>query len=212
MDVNGYIAGYDPGGNGRHGLAVGEYEDGVCKRLVTCTKHDAESVIRHLEESYPDLLAIGVDTLVHWAAGPSGWRPADRWLRKRYPPVQSSVIPANSLYGSATVNGMAVILSLTGKRPDLCVTETHPKVLYYALSGEKYGYDTNSKKMERDLSDWLRYEVNTDNDHEFDAALSVYAAYEGLCGDWTHDLLNDPRNDADRLVCPVTPAHYWWPE
>ena len=36
--INGYVAGYDPGGNGKHGLVVGEYDNGRCVDVATCKK------------------------------------------------------------------------------------------------------------------------------------------------------------------------------
>ena len=214
--INGFIAGYDPGGNNSHGLAIGEYENGICKKLVTSTEPNAESVIQRLE-STPDLLALGVDTLVCWATDNAGWRPADLWLRKQYPQVANSVMNSNYLSGSMSTNGMAVILSLVEKWPEMPVVETHPKVLYYALTGGKrHEYETNPQEMRDNLTGWLGYEFNPvqpNKDHELDAALSVYAVYKGLCGDWTHDLFDETEDDTGRLVCPATRAdsHYWWP-
>ena len=173
--INGFIAGHDPGGNDAHGLAIAKYENGVCTELVTRTEPNAEAVIQCLE-SKSGLLAIGVDTLVCWATGSAGWRPADKWLIEQYPDVANSVMNPNYLPGAMSINGMAVILSLRKKWPSLRVTETHPKVLYYALTGEGYDYAANQQEMNDELAEWLGCEVNPNNDHEFDAALSVYAA------------------------------------
>lgn len=42
--ADGVIAGYDPGGNGRHGLAALSVRDGVPVKMVTETLHTAEDV------------------------------------------------------------------------------------------------------------------------------------------------------------------------
>ena len=55
---------------------------------------------------------IGVNTLTAWSTGRAGWRPADRWLRYRYPEVRNSVASPNSLFGSMALNGMSVLMSL----------------------------------------------------------------------------------------------------
>ena len=57
---------------------------------------------------FNDAVGIGIDTLTKWATGKSGWRPADLWLRAKYPGVAFSIASPNSLYGSMTVGGMAV--------------------------------------------------------------------------------------------------------
>ena len=200
MAINGHIAGYDPGGNDAHGLAIGKYENGVCVNIPTCTKPNAEAVIERLYGVEGNLLGIGVDTIVCWATGKSGWRPADKWLINRYPGAAGSVMAPNSIFGAMPVNGMAVILALKEKWPDLRVTEAHPKVL---LHWARINND--------DLAAWLDG-VEASNEHERDAVLSMYAACKGLRGDWTHDLFTEPVGDTGRPICPAGPAHYWWPE
>ena len=93
------IIGYDPGGNDAHGLAELHVHDGRAIRISTRTLGTAEDVVSALD-SLSSLAALGVDTLSCWSTGPSGWRPADRWLRERYPDVQNSVVSPNSLFGS----------------------------------------------------------------------------------------------------------------
>jgi len=83
--------GYDPGGNNCHGLAELHVENGKATRLVTTTLGTVENVVSYLE-SLRSLTALGVDTLTCWSTGPSGWRPADRWLRQRYPQAKNSVV------------------------------------------------------------------------------------------------------------------------
>lgn len=209
--VSGLIAGYDPGGNGGHGLALAEIQEGRCTNLSARTLKDSESVISLLDE-VSNLRAIGIDTLAAWATGPSGWRAADLWLRRRYKQVQPSIISPNGLYGSMGLNGMAVINSIRQSNPQIHVTETHPKVLFWALTGSKYNYLENSEAMDNRLKEWLDYPIETNNDHEWDAAVSVFAALCGVNGLWSHDLFNEPLGDTGRLVFPSGQAHYWWPD
>jgi len=208
----GLIAGYDPGGNGGHGLAMASIIEGRCIRLVTRTLDDAEAIISVLEQA-EDLYAIGVDTLAAWATGPSGWRAADLWLRSRYPQVRASVVSPNGLYGSMALNGMSVLNSICRPSTKVQITETHPKVLYWALTGTKYNYQERSQLMDSQLSEWLGCQVKTKNDHEWDAAVSVYATICGLDGSWTHDLLTETAGSNGRLVFPQGKTTcYWWPE
>jgi hypothetical protein len=92
------------------------------------------------------------------------------------------------------------------------ITETHPKVLYWALEGRKYDYKSNSAQMDSKLSRRLGIEIHTSNDHEWDAAVSALAALRGMSGDWPHDLFLEEEADGARLVRPCGPVHYWWPD
>ena len=208
---SGIIAGYDPGGNGGHGVALAFFKSGICTDFSVETVMNVEGVIKHLE-TYNDLLAIGIDTLVCWCTGDSGWRPADLWLRKKYKPVQSSIVSPNGLYGSMGLNGMAVLQSTRESNPLIQVTETHPKVLYWALTGTKYDYASNCTQMDAHLSKWLGITVTTHNDHEWDAAVSILSALRGIEGAWQHDLFNEPLSTAGRLIYPIGSVNYWWPE
>lgn len=135
--TDGVIVGYDPGGNGRHGLAILLVRDGAPVELETLTLETAEDVASRLE-SLGVLIGLGVDTLTCWSTGPSGWRPADRWLRHRYPEVENSVASPNSLLGSMGLGGMAVLIATRQTHTSTTVTETHPKVLCWHLLGKKY--------------------------------------------------------------------------
>ena len=77
------------------------------------------------------IVGAGVDTLTEWSSGNSGFRSADRWLRKTYPEVRNSVMSPNSILSSMTVSGAAFLTLLAPRfRTDgSMVTEAHPKVL-----------------------------------------------------------------------------------
>ncbi len=40
-----------------------------------------------------------------------------------------------------SLNGMTLLVSLRNQRPELFITETHPKVLFWFLEREKYDYE-----------------------------------------------------------------------
>lgn len=153
-NIDGTIVGYDPGGNGTQGVANISISGSQCTKIEVCTLDTAEDVISWIDE-VEDLIGLGVDTLACWSTGPSGWRAADLWLRKRYTEIQQSVVSPNGLYGSMGLNGMAVLVSIREKRIDLPISETHPKVLYWALQRKKYDYTNAAPEMDFNLSDWL---------------------------------------------------------
>lgn len=210
--VTGIIVGYDPGGNGCHGVAELRIRAGVPTSLETWTEACAEDVMQRVEQARP-LIALGVDTLTCWSSGKSGWRPADRWLKDRYPDVQRSVVTPNGLYGSMALNGMAVLIEARRVRPDLLITETHPKVLYSCFSnGLEYNYENNRTAMDDLITAHLGLRIETGSEHEWDAALSAFAALKGVCGHWVHDLHALQAFVDERLVWPCGKTHYYWPE
>ena len=206
-----FIIGYDPGGNGAHGVAKLEVRDGAAVRLSTTILPTAEGVLSCLESTVP-LAAIGVDTLTCWSTGPSGWRPADRWLREQYPDVQKSVVSPNSLFGSMGLNGMAVLIEARRQFPAVHITETHPKVLYRYFKGVPYNYPESREEMDELLTQRLNVAVSTETEHEWDAAISALAALESYTGRWTHDLHTIGTDAVGRLVKPCGETHYSWPE
>lgn len=147
-----------------------------------------------------------------WSTGPSGWRPADRWLRARFPDVVHSVVAANSMYGAMAINGGAVIQSLRSHWPKIGITEVHPKVLYRALAGTKY----DAKHQGLSMCKWLGYqlgcEVMVSNDHEWDALLCAFAAWKGFSGEWERDLHAELTTDGESLVHPFGRSRFYWPE
>ena len=208
--LTGTIVGYDPGGNGRHGVATFSVDRGQATRVYTNTRATAEDVLLELT-AIDDLIGIGVDTLTCWSTGESGWRAADLWLREKYPEISNSVAASNSLFGSMGINGMAVLVSARQQYPEIHITETHPKVLYWAMSNRKHDYGQSSQLMDSQVSEWMGISVKTRNDHEWDAAISAYAALAGLRGEWTRDLLASGEGESARRVLPCGQAHYWWP-
>ena len=207
--MTGTVVGYDPGGNGKHGLARLAVREGAVQSVVLSTHASAEDVLATVRTD--GLLAVGVDTLTCWGTGASGWRPADRWLRARYPEVRASVAAPNSLYGSMSLGGMAVLLGLRGRQPELLVTEAHPKVLCWALWHRRHDYAVEARQMDADLGLALGADLCSANDHEWDAAASALAALHALLDDWPRDLHTLDPADGGRLVHPCGPTRYVWP-
>lgn len=152
-------------------------------------------------------VAAGVDTLLHWCDGPSGWRPADRWLRKTYPKSALSVASANSLFGAMAVGGMALALRLRERWPPILLNETHPKVLIPALGRERYA----DADPEAALA-WFANHAGLDvsgvrGGHQLDAVLSARATREGLAAGWADLIGDDPA-----LLFPAGRVRYLWPK
>ena len=122
-NINGTIVGYDPGGNGSQGVAKISISKGQCTEIEVCKLDTAEDVISWIDE-VEDLIGLGVDTIACWSTGPSGWRAADLWLRRRYTEMQQSVVSPNGLFGSMGLNGMAVLASIREKQAGLPISET----------------------------------------------------------------------------------------
>ncbi len=213
MPMTGTVIGYDPGGNGNHGLAHAKLgRDGDIVSVATKTLDHVEDVIESIR-NVETPVGLGVDTLTCWATGRSGWRPADRWLRERYREVGPAIIAPGGLFGAMSVNGMALLVTVRQDFPDIFVTETHPKVLYYAQFNEPYDYrGPNKPVMDDRLSQVLGTEVAPDNEHEWDAAISVLPVVRGLQGSWNCDLHALPPDSGERLVQPCGRTAYMWPE
>ena len=211
MKITGTIIGYDPGGNSNHGAAFFTYDNGKLINKDICTLTNANEVIEQ-SENYNNIIAIGIDTLTCWSTGHSGWRPADRWLKNTYHNITNSVVSANSLFGSMGINGMSVLIHMRENNPNIKITETHPKVLYYAIANEQYNYENNHTIMDSFLSNVLKTEITTNNDHEWDAAISVYAAVNGMLGIWATDLHQLSPSQNEKTITPCGNTNYWWPQ
>ena len=209
--ISGLILGYDPGGNNNHGVILLSVDEGKIREVHLLKAFKTlEQVIRTIEKCWP-LLGIGIDTLTCWSTSESGWRPADRWLRHNYPEVINSVVPPNALRGSMALNGMAIIALVRKLNIDLFITETHPKVMFWALTRQRYDYVNLRKSMDKLLMEFLGIHIETANDNELDAALSAYAAFKSITGAWTKDLHKLSTIEDERLVFPCGQTCFFWP-
>jgi len=62
------VLGYDPGGDGGHGVALLPLSGVSTERAETQTFETTQSVIEYIE-SLSTLVALGVDTLTCWSTG-----------------------------------------------------------------------------------------------------------------------------------------------
>lgn len=152
------------------------------------------------------VLAAGIDTLLHWSTDRGGWRPADRYLRATYPSAKTSVLSPNGLFGSMAIGGMALAIQLRQHWPSLVLNETHPKVLFSALSGSRYRKDALPVAIDWFVSYAKLSPITAVNDHEFDAVMSAWVTRAGLQGNWS-DLVQP----ADCLLFPAGAVKYLWP-
>jgi hypothetical protein len=80
------------------------------------------------------------------------------------------------------------------------------------MAGKEYDYQTSKAAMKGVLARALGIPVATATEHEWDAAVSAFAAFEGIVGRWSHDLHALPTNKGERLITPCGTTHYFWPE
>jgi hypothetical protein len=207
VSVANYL-GFDPGGEHSTGVALLTVGDGQTRCKADCVA----SVDDALKWSSDRLLddapnAVGIDTFLFWETGRCGWRPADRWLQDRYADVRKSVFSSNFASGSMAVQGMALAILVRRRWSQVELIETHPKVLYRALAGQKYNWPSNMREWLIAQTE-LEQETIISNDHCSDAILSAWAAYKGHSRCWKRDL----RALSHAPVEPAARCAYWWPE
>lgn len=219
-----FVVGYDPGGNGKHGVAALRVRQEGSRwapvELRTTTAQTLGDVVAWVEAECQGgrVVAAGVDTLTEWSTGPGGWRPADCWLRAHHSDAAPAVVAANSIYGAMAVNGAAFLTLLAPRlRADrTVVTEAHPKVAYFALTGRRPDWKTARHEMVtwlvRELGIAAAPDLHTATDDRFDAAMAALAALRGCNGEWTRDLHDLPDTDPLSRVRFCGPTHYWWPD
>jgi hypothetical protein len=110
------------------------------------------------------------------------------------------------------LNGMAVLIALKIAKIKTLVTETHPKVLFFCLAREKYNYRDKKGLMNHLLNTYLNVAIFPNNEHEWDAAISAFAALQGILGKWKNDLHEILCDQGERLITPFGKTHYFWPE
>jgi hypothetical protein len=154
-------------------------------------------------------LVAGIDTFLCWSTTKSGWRPMDIYLRDTFSDVHASVLSSNSAYGAMAVQGMALAMRLRSKWPNIRLNETHPKVLYYALTRQFYMRDDISAMV-----DWLNHQFDpclkcvVESEHQWDALISAWGTWLGISGQWKRDLV--PRTS--ELLFPAGRVTYFWPK
>lgn len=202
--------GFDPGGRAGFGVAL------LDSRRKTPSVHTAVKssavealnwAVNQVGEARPT--AAGIDSLMFWSGEEGGWRAADCWLRERYGTAGKSVLAPNSLRGAMLVQGAVIAKLLRRSWENLPITETHPKVLYQALSGRSYGRKGVTQGMWSWLSENIGCDVNGRSEHEIDALMSAWAAREGSAKRWLEDLRK--KSSDSEVFDAVEDTHYWWP-
>jgi hypothetical protein len=201
--------GYDPGGDGKGGVAILNAV-GAKPAYETDLTDSVDEAIRWLTgRANGAPAAAGIDAMLFWETGPSGWRAADKSLKARYSAVEKSIVSSNSAFGAMAVQGMALAMLLRKQWPNIILTETHPKVLYYACTNKKYQWSETSEEMQS----WLLTEMGCklgapiDSDDKWDALISAWAAKMGHTRAWTTDL----RCLSDKPLEPAGTVAYCWP-
>lgn len=224
------VFGYDPGGNGNHGVATLQVEVrrgrvrpvGKLSLVDFACLSDVTHALDHFASN--GKVALGVDTLTRWNSGRSGFRPADDWIREHDPRRMSSVVSPNGMRGSMAVNGAALIRHADTTYPSQIelLTEAHPKVLAGALHPARTDWYRSGRRAKRNsLCAWFEVpdgeidDQSLSGDHAYDAALAALAAYAGLSGKWTKDLhqLNDEDAECGSSISIAgIEDHFYWPE
>jgi hypothetical protein len=202
------ILGFDPGGKNNNGAAVLKISGKQCK-LTTKTFDCLSDVLSWFKAETGRKVpkAIGIDSCLAWSPTAGGNRSADHRLREKYKGVRNSIMPPNSLRGAMLIQGVAAVIELRNKWKKLIANETHPKVAYYSLTGNPYRFG-------QDQVDWLLRKFDQiggteiRNEHEWDAAFSAWATWQGLAKKWKFDLFADDTN----LIEPFGGARYFWHE
>lgn len=200
--------GYEPGGLGNNGVALIDQSGGLVL-VATSTVDSVDEAVGWLQAQVGArrLDAAGIDTYLSWATVNSGWRPMDVILRQTYPQVQHSVFSSNSAAGSMAIQGMAMAMRLRALWPEVRLNETHPKILYFALTSLPYVFGQG-------MITWLGGHVNAatgvaiTNDHEWDALISAWATVQGMTGGFSRDRLTGVPD----LLFPVGQVNYFWPQ
>lgn len=195
--------GYDPGGEGRNGVAAARIaDDGTTfeRPPETWALRDVEEVCRWLRTRH-GAEALGIDTLLAWSR--KGGRACDDALRRKYPEQSESVIAQNSLRGAMTING--VIVARLGYHLGLpLLVESNPKFVLRAWLEDHMAGTEFAKRLEP-----LRRKKT--GDHEADALIAAWCASRWHFGHWTVNLY-EAFVEQGKLVFPAREAVYPWPE
>lgn len=108
------------------------------------------------------------------------------------------------------INGLAVVSELAREWQGLVISETHPKVLYHALTAQPFAWQADRETVEEGLSQLLQVKESL-SDHEWDALISAYALRQGVLGHWKMDLHLEKTRQGERLIHPIGPTKYYWP-
>ena len=205
------VIGYDPGGKKKNGVALLEANTKGLVEICAAVTDDVDGALAWLDRRLGrrPVKGAGIDTLLSWSTGPSGWRPMDKDLWLKYPKARKSILSSNSLYGAMGIQGMAMALKLRKKYGNLLqLNETHPKVLYHELNPKWKSYgdlDERNDWLKRKLS--IKPFVPAKTDDEWDAMISAWITWRGIRGG-----ANDLMEGRSELLFPAGRPTYFWPK
>jgi hypothetical protein len=166
-----YIVGFDPGGKKAFGWAVVRSGNSGNNELIfvasgVCT--GAPSAFFAAQSAIPGGKAptgVGIDSPLFWI--PNGDRLSDSVVRTLVcstgKGVSGTVGHVNSLRGACLVQGIFAAINVHREWPVSKVTEAHPKALLV---------------VSRSAREWIEtIGLPTDRDHERDAALAAFSAF-----------------------------------
>ena len=179
-----FILGFDPGGRKHFGWSVcrtngtalsppSPQERGCADNAQEAFEAVQERLVKLSGKETGNLkvLAAGIDSPLRW--GQQGNRAVDeairKALRKQVPcsKERAKVLAVNSLWGSVLVQGVLLGKYLRDEyKPEIQITETHPKALLQLLKGEDDG--TQLENLIQGIED----------EHERDATISAFAAWK----------------------------------
>jgi hypothetical protein len=232
VSMKGVVLGYEQGYQLRVAmLAVDGKKVLGCEFCKFWSPHEA--VARFVDEPRP--LGIGLRVTLAVGTGREGWRPADYWIDEspfndRDPDDEFPFYWGPFQTGSS-LEGIALLMAMRRQWPGLPATQTQPTECFRHLN--------RSPKLpalqERvaTLAQWLNVDLPADLDEEsWRAAMSSFAMWQGLRGEWPIDLFQmarpaskrrhwssedgeqayqQPAMSYDTLLFPAGPVASYWP-
>lgn len=193
--------GFDPGGQNNFGWAVLEMGNSdQAKILDKGTVSDAQQAIsealRAAESVAPK--GVGIDAPLHWTL--NGSRQVDQYLRSKIKGA-GRVQQVNSLRGACLVQGVLAAKIIRARYPNIPITETHPKALWEIWEHAQFFAEKHCEA----------YNVNPQCQHESDAILSAYCAWNMAIKNenWEDLLIN--RESGEYFFPAGSPSIYWFP-
>lgn len=175
--------GFDPGGDKRFGWAVCSSKESILHVLATGrAAHTREAATQALSvaSGKGTVIGAGIDAPLFWSE--AGGRDVDILVRSAIkqlgaPHPEGTVQHINSLRGACLIQGVLTAHLLHEQRPDIALTESHPKALLYLLGIANAERSAASVTM-TDLSKYATFEANV-GEHERDAVLAAMTAFAG---------------------------------
>lgn len=202
-NVKGQVLGYAEEEGLR--IAVLDVEDDKvreCEFLKFCSPRE---VVSYFVER-PRPLGIGTPEWLALGTGGEGWRAADYWINEApfHPRFSHDEFPLQwgpfQLHGGKSLIAIALLCALRRRWPDLPATETAPGECYVHLA-RSTAWPSLQERIAM-LSRWLKAELPASlSEQDWEAAMSAYAMWTGLGGDWPIDLFRLTRPGRTMTVC-----------